>query len=163
MGFPLYGFPGGHDVRSMKKLTLDIYIISRCTHNYYAHAMKKLGITMGQFQFIIGIAENDGISQEKLSAEIMISKSTTAAIMQQLLNAGLITREVDESDRRNFKLHATEKALALIPKIGEIIDRCHLAMTADLTGIERDILVNLLQKVRHRTESALCGKRRDAK
>ncbi len=147
----------------MKKLTLDIYTISRCTHNYYARELKKLQITMGQFPFIMGIAENDGISQEKLSAEINISKSTTAAIVQQLLNAGLITREVDESDRRNFKLHATEKALALIPKIEEIIDRCHLTMTADLTEIERDILVNLLKKVRSRTESALCGKRTGAK
>lgn len=147
----------------MKKLTLDIYTISRCTHNYYARELKKLQITMGQFPFIMGIAENDGISQEKLSAEIMISKSTTATIVQQLLNAGLITREVDESDRRNFKLHATTKALALIPKIEEIIDRCHLTMTADLTRIERDILVNLLQKVRGRTELALGGKRSDAK
>ncbi len=147
----------------MEKLTLDIYTISRCTHNYYARELKKLQITMGQFPFIMGIAENDGISQEKLSAELMISKSTTATIVQQLLNAGLITREVDESDRRNFKLHATAKALALIPKIEEIIDRCHDTMTADLTRIERDILINLLQKVRNRTESALCGKRSDAK
>lgn len=147
----------------MEKLTLDIYTISRCTHNYYARELKKLQITMGQFPFIMGIAENDGISQEKLSAEINISKSTTAAIVQQLLNARLITREVDESDRRNFKLHATEKALALTPKIREIIDRCHLMMTADLTEIERDILANLLKKVRSRTESALCGKRTGAK
>lgn len=147
----------------MEKLTLDIYTISRCTHNYYARELKKLQITMGQFPFIMGIAENDGISQEKLSAEINISKSTTAAIVQQLLNARLITREVDESDRRNFKLHATEKALALTPKIREIIDRCHLTMTADLTEIERDILANLLKKVRSRTESALCGKRTGAK
>lgn len=143
----------------MKKLTLDIYIISRCTHNYYARELKKLHITMGQFPFIMGIAENDGISQEKLSQELMISKSTTAAIVQQLLNAQLITREVDEADRRNFKLHATPKALLLLPKIEEIIGRCHQAITADLTDIERDILVNLTEKVRNRTEIAIGGKR----
>lgn len=142
----------------MKRLTLDIYIISRCTHNYYARELKRLHLTMGQFPFLMAIAENDGISQEKLSLELMISKSTTATIVQQLLNAGLITREVDESDRRNFRLHAAEKALALIPEIEEIIDRCHRTITADLTGIECDILVNLLQKVRNRTELELNGK-----
>ena len=142
----------------MKKLTLDIYTISRCTHNYYARELRKLHITMGQFPFIMGIAENDGISQEKLSSEIMISKSTTAVIVQQLLNAGLITREVDELDRRNFKLHATQKALRLIPRIEEIIARCHDAMTEGLTDIERDILVNLVRKLRYRTEITLGGK-----
>ena len=146
----------------MKKLTLDIYTISRCTHNYYARELKKLHITMGQFPFIMGIAENDGISQEKLSSEIMISKSTTAAIVQQLLNAGLITREVDEMDRRNFKLHATEKSLRLIPKIEEIIGRCHEVMTKGLTDIERDVLVNLVRKVRYRTELSL-GKKQSAR
>ena len=143
----------------MKELTLDIYIISRCTHNYYARELKKLHLTMGQFPFLMGIAENDGISQEKLSQELMISKSTTAAIVRQLLDAQLITRETDEADRRNFKLHATEKALLLIPKIGEIIDRCHETITADLTDIERDILANLTRKVRNRTEITLGGKR----
>ncbi len=139
----------------MRELTLDIYTISRCTHNYYARELKKLHITMGQFPFIMGIAENDGISQEKLSSQIMISKSTTATIVQQLLNAGLVTREVDETDRRNFKLHATRKALQLIPRIEEIIDKCHRTITADLTAIECDILVNLTRKVRSRTEMEL--------
>ena len=143
----------------MKKFTLDIYTISRCTHNYYARELRKLSITMGQFPFIMGITENDGISQDKLSAEMMISKSTTAVIVQQLLSAGLITREIDPADRRNFKLHATEKARALIPQIEEIIDRCHSAVTADLTDIERAVLVNLVRKVRKRTEIVL-GKKR---
>lgn len=139
----------------MRKLTLDIYTISRCTHNYYARELRKLHLTMGQFPFVMGIAEEDGISQERLSRRLMISKSMTAAIVRQLLAADLITREVDEADRRNFKLHATEKARALLPKIEEIIDRCHQVITQDLTGIERDILVNLTRKVRNRTEMEL--------
>ncbi|WP_176013347.1 MarR family winged helix-turn-helix transcriptional regulator [Victivallis sp. Marseille-Q1083] len=147
------------DVAAMRELTVDIYTISRCTHNYYARELRKLHITMGQFPFIMGIVENDGISQEKLSAEIMISKSTTAAIVQQLLNAGLVTREIDPLDRRNFKLHATGKALQLVPKIEESIDRCHEMITGELTEIERDIFARLVKKVRNRTEIILGHKR----
>ncbi len=142
-----------HDLAD--EMTLNIYIISRLTHNYYARELKKMQLTMGQFPFIMKIAENDGISQEKLSTLLMISKSTTAVFVQQLLNAGLITREVDSQDRRNFKLHATGKALELMPKIHQVINTCHQKITADLTPIERDILRNLLQKVRNRTELAL--------
>lgn len=142
----------------MRNLTLDIYTISRCTHNYYARELKKLGVTMGQFPFIMGIAEHDGISQEKLSAGMRISKSTTATVTQQLLAAGLITREIDEADRRNFKLHATAEALKLLPKIEEVIDRCHREITAELTEIERGVYTDLTAKVRRRTELALIPK-----
>lgn len=147
----------------MNELTLDMYIISRCTHNFYARELRQFGITMGQFPFIMGIAEHDGISQEKLSTQIRISKSTTATIVQQLLEAGLIIRDVDADDRRNFRLHATEKALVLLPEITRVIDRCHREITAELTEIERDLFVRLTHKVRLRTESALeYGKHRQA-
>lgn len=139
----------------MDSLTFNIYTISRLTHNYYARSLKALNITMGQFPFIMGIAENDGISQEKLSLKVMISKSTTAVVVQQLLAAGLITREVDESDRRNFKLHATEKALALIPKIEESIENCHDQITSELTEIEREIFEKLARKVKDCTVRSL--------
>ncbi len=135
--------------------TLDIYRISRATHRYYARELRKLHITMGQFPFLMGIAHNDGTSQEALSSELQISKSTTAVIIQQLLAAGLITREVDTNDRRNFQLHITEKGAALIPSIQECIDRCHNTIMEDLSELEKEILTKLLQKVRLRTESRL--------
>lgn len=139
----------------MSKLTLDIYIISRCTHTYYARELKKLGISMGQFPFIVGINEQDGISQEKLSAEMKISKSTTAMIVQQLLTAGLITRDNDPLDRRNFRLHATAAGQALLPKIEAIIKECHQLLLQDLSEGEKTILIELLQKVRCRAELSL--------
>ncbi len=142
----------------MHELTLDIYIISRCTHSHYARELRKLGVTMGQFPFILGIAENDGISQEGLSSKLKISKSTTAVIVRQLLEAGIATRETDPEDRRNFRLHATAKAQKLVPRIYTAIDACHETITAGLTGVERSILAELARKVRINAETAMSGK-----
>ena len=139
----------------MKELTLRLYTISRFTHSYYARELKKLNLSMGQFPFLMGIATHDGISQEMLSAKLRIGKSTTATIIRQLLDAGLITREVDENDRRSFKLHATPAACELVPLINDIIDRCHNLITADLTDVERIIFASLTEKVCNRTEFAL--------
>ena len=120
----------------MRNLTQAIYIICRCTHIFYARELKKLHLTMGQFPFLMEIVDNDGISQEKLSSQLKISKSTTAVIVRQLLESGLITRKPDEKDRRNFHLHATEKARNLIPGIEKIIDLCHSTILQDLTDEE---------------------------
>lgn len=136
----------------MRNLTQAIYIICRCTHIFYARELKKLHLTMGQFPFLMEIVDNDGISQEKLSSQLKISKSTTAVIVRQLLESGLITRKPDEKDRRNFHLHATEKARNLIPGIKKIIDLCHSTILQDLTDDEQNQFVDLLRKVRNRTE-----------
>ena len=136
----------------MNDLTLDIYIISRYTHSYYAREFKKLNISMGQFSFILGVALNDGISQEKLSAELMIGKSTTATIVKQLLDGGFLLREPDAADGRLYHLHCTEKALRLVPEIQATVNACHDKLTVDLTPIERQVLCGLLEKVRARAE-----------
>ncbi len=138
--------------------TFDIYKISRCTHKYFSRELKKHNITMGQFPFLMVIAENGGISQEKLSDELRISKSTTAVIIRQLLEAELITRKTDPRDRRNFQLNITEKGAGLVPAIQESIDRCHDIIMSELTDLEKDILVKLTEKVRIRTESQLYRK-----
>lgn len=147
------------DSLPMNDLTWNVYVISRYTHGFYARELKKLHITMGQFSFIMLIADNDGISQERLSSILQVGKSTTATIVRQLLAAGLITREIDETDRRIYHLHATKKARNLVPKIRAIIDECHRKMTDRLTDIEKSIFLNLLQKVRERTTHVLGGKR----
>jgi len=133
-------------------LTLDIYRISRCTHTFYDRKLKRLGIGMGQFPFMLYIAENDGISQEKLSEMITISKSTTATIVRQLMDMGLTTREIDAKDRRNFRLHLTQAGREIVPKIKETIARCHELLTVDMTSLERAIFVSLLEKTRARAE-----------
>lgn len=142
----------------MKELTLDIYIISRCTHNYYARELKKIGLTMGQFPFLMAVFQNDGISQEKLSARLMISKSTTAVIIQQLLTMELVSREVDSADRRNYNLHITDKGLALIPLIEKTVKRCHQVITEGLSSAEIRQLTDLNRKVRRKAETSLRGK-----
>lgn len=142
----------------MKELTLDIYIISRCTHNYYARELKKIGLTMGQFPFLMAVFQNDGISQEKLSARLMISKSTTAVIIQQLLTMELVSREVDSADRRNYNLHITDKGLALIPLIEKTVKRCHQVITEELSSAEIRQLTDLNRKVRRKAETSLRGK-----
>lgn len=140
---------------NMRELTLNFYRISRCTHRYFTRELRKLGVTMGQFPFIMSIAENDGISQEKLSNMLRIAKSTTADVIRQLMESGYVTRETDPADRRNFRLHVTEKACALVPRIQAVIDRCHAAITSDLSDSERAVLTSLTARVCQTTEARL--------
>ena len=106
----------------MKKLTFDIYIISRLTHIYYTRELRKIGLSFGEFPFLISVYENEGISQEELSSLLIISKSTTAMMIRKLAEAGYVRKEVDPDDKRNFRLYITDEGLKFIPAIRRIID-----------------------------------------
>ncbi|MBR7130994.1 MAG: MarR family transcriptional regulator [Lentisphaeria bacterium] len=136
-------------------ITKDIYIISRFTHAFFARELAALDVTMAQFPFVIGIVENDGISQEKLSAKLSMGKSTTAAVVKELEKKNLIIRNVDQADRRNFQLHATKKAIMLYPEIRKVIDRCNTIISDGLSPEELSVFCSLLSRVRHTTENAL--------
>ena len=139
----------------MNDVTLDIYIISRLTHAYYARELAKLGITMAQFPFIMGIIENDGISQDKLAKQLRMGKSTTTAVIKQLEEKKLIVREVDAADRRSFRLHAADSAHALKKEIEAVVEQCNMLITSDLDGNSCGEFCNLLAEVRCCTEKKI--------
>ncbi|MBE6390043.1 MAG: MarR family transcriptional regulator [Lentisphaerae bacterium] len=142
----------------MDDITFDIYVISRLTHGYYARELAALGITMAQFPYIMGIIGNAGLSQEKLSRLLRMGKSTTAEVIRQLLDKKLIRREPDPVDRRNFRLYATEKALALQPEISAVIGKCNSLISDGLSEDEKKVFYSLLSRVRQKTETGLDGR-----
>ena len=136
----------------MKKLTFDLYIISRLTHIYYTHELGKIGISFGEFPFLLGVYEHDGITQEELSSLLMISKSSTAAMLQKLEQSGYVRREVDPGDRRNLRLHITESGEHYIPQIYRIIDSCHEKILEGLTDAEKKKICSLVHQVKDQAE-----------
>ena len=117
------------------------------SQSFCAKRLKDLGVTCGQFMYILCICEHPGVSQEKVAELTCIDKSTVAKAVQQLLQGGFITRQSSAEDRRANELYPTEKAKEIYPKIVEIIDSFNMGQLEGLTDIERDIFMRLLQKV----------------
>ena len=141
-------------ISGMKKLTFDIYIISRLTHIYYTRELRKIGLSFGEFPFLISVYENEGISQEELSTLLIISKSTTAMMIRKLSDAGYVRKEIDPDDKRNFRLYITDEGLKFIPEIRRIIDSCHEKMTDGMTEKEKNDICQKIRKIRQKSESS---------
>ncbi|HML05780.1 MAG TPA: MarR family transcriptional regulator, partial [Methanobacterium sp.] len=71
--------------------------------------IEKLGITGGQFQFLMGLAREDGITQEELATSFHMNESTIARALRKLEDAGMVQRKVDESNRRKKIIKVTKK------------------------------------------------------
>ena len=117
------------------------------SQGYCAKRLKDVGVTCGQFMYILCICENPGVSQEKVAELTCIDKSTVAKAVQQLKKGGYITRQVSSEDRRVNELYATEKAAAIYPRIVEIVEGFIGTQLEGLTDIEQDIFMRLLRKI----------------
>lgn len=60
--------------------------------------------------YIMCICDNEGLSQEKLSAELQIDKGSVARTIKHLEKDGYITRIVSKDDKRQHQIFPTIKA-----------------------------------------------------
>lgn len=133
--------------RDYGKFIMIFSVIYWQSQGYCGKRLKELGITCGQFMYILCICENPGCSQEQVAESTYIDKSTVAKAIQQLLKAGYITRNVSPEDRRVNQLYPTEKAMEVYPKIVQTLKNYNAEYLRGLTDIERDIFMRLLEKM----------------
>ncbi|AKA67890.1 MULTISPECIES: MarR family winged helix-turn-helix transcriptional regulator [Clostridium] len=131
----------------MKNLSKYISVAHRRSQIFYTEQLEKIGISSGQFMYIVCICENPGYTQDELSQQLIIDKSTVAKVLSQLEANGFITKITNSNDRRAFNIFPTDKALNIYPKILEIKDRWHREITEGLSDIECDVFQKLMEKV----------------
>jgi len=131
----------------MKNLSKHISMLYRHTQIYYSNHLSNLGIGSGQFMYILCICEHEGLSQDELSHELSMNKSTVAKILRQLEKTNFITRMVNERDKRIFNIYPTEKAKGIYQHIITVQSSWYELLLANLSEIESDAFEKLLEKV----------------
>lgn len=132
---------------AMKDLSKYVSVAYRRTQMFYTEQLKELGVSSGQFMYIVCICENVGQTQDELSQRLIIDKSTVAKTLSQLETEGYIIKTINSNDRRVFNIFPTDKAIAIYPKILEMKDEWHRKMMDNFSDIESDIFENLMEKV----------------
>ena len=95
----------------------DILFISRCHGQYQRQKAEGAPLTPMQLLLISRVCRDEGITPERLCREYALDKSRLTHHMNDLENAGYITRRVSGEDARKRLLFPTEKAKALYPEI----------------------------------------------
>jgi DNA-binding MarR family transcriptional regulator len=82
-------------------------------------ALAPLGITVGEFDVLATIRRH-GVGSEltpsTLAELTLISQSGLTNRIKRLTDAGLLTRRVNESDKRSFALRLTPKGVKIVDK-----------------------------------------------
>ena len=134
----------------MSQIIRDMTEISRCGVQYRSDKLTPMGLKSCHSSYLVEICENPGISQDKLARRILINKSNVARQVANLEEDGFIRRVPSEADKRVMELYPTEKTLALLPQLKEILNQWEDCITHDLTEEEIEQITILLNKMKYR-------------
>lgn len=114
-----------------------ITLIGRKSQRYIGSALSKYNISAAEQPFFVAVQQNEGATQEELTAMAGVDKAATARAVKSLEEKGFIRRVQDEKDRRQNRLYPTDKAKSLRNSVrGEL-----LGLDSKLTeGIDDDSL-----------------------
>ena len=106
--------------------------------------IEKYGIHGGQFQFLRSLSKKDSISQEELANIYHNHQSTIARALRKLEDNGMISRKVDENNRRKNIITITAKGRNIVDKI-QLMDEKWESNIKSLDVDEKNKLKELLK------------------
>lgn len=137
----------------MSQLIRDMTNITRCGAQYRTELLAPLGLKGCHASYLIEICRAPGISQDRLAQRICINKSNVARQTAVLEEGGFISRTASPEDKRVTQLYPTEKTIALMPKIREILNQWERYLTQDMTGDDIAQVTALLSAMVDRAEA----------
>ena len=103
--------------QSNKKIEISVgsYISSfyRIGSSFLAHNLEQYNIGFGQYQFLIKLYLEDGLSHDQLTQRVYVDKATTTRSVNKLKENGYVTIEHDRNDKRKYRIFLTEYAKSI--------------------------------------------------
>jgi DNA-binding MarR family transcriptional regulator len=126
-----------------------ISILYREHMKYLNHELAKiqgLNISSGQVLFIIELLKGE-ITQEALANKLDINPGTVTRAMNKLEEEKLITRTVDENNRRRYNISLTSSGRLAASKIKKIDANWEKNIYSSLSKGEKEKFVKNLKKI----------------
>lgn len=137
----------------MEKLSnIIFYNIDHSIRLYRMYAQKQLRehgfkITIDQWLVIKCILENPTITQHELSALVFKDNASVTRIIDLLIKAEYLEKEVNPTDRRKLILHVTKKGEEIIKNVQEIVLQNRSKALKGINAQDLEIADAVLQKI----------------
>jgi DNA-binding MarR family transcriptional regulator len=121
----------------------------------FARETAGFDVTSPQHAALLAIAASPGIELTPLGEMIGYDGATLAGLVARLKAKKLIRRTVGKHDRRTRQLFLTPHGTALLELVSPRAARVHDQLLEPLSRVERDVFIDMMQRVvRHGASSA---------
>lgn len=140
------GHPG--PVRENGRLSYAIFQLARAHRAYAARMLRRFGLHPGQELMLMQLLERDGQTQSELLAAVGLDHSTVSKSLRRMQEAGLLTREPAEQDRRAVRVSLTDKGRAMRKPLDEMWSELERASLGDLDANTVEEFIRVARTIR---------------
>lgn len=119
----------------------------------FSAAMEGTGMRQVLVGILAVVSENPRINQGAVGRLLSIKRANMVALINELIDAGMITRVVDPGDRRAFALEVTEAGTAMLADCIARIEAHERRMLDGFSDAEKTTLLDLLGRIERRDHS----------
>lgn len=119
---------------------------------------KDSGITALQWRLVSYLKRHEGIRQGPLAELIEVEPITLSRMVDRLVEADLVERRADPTDRRAWRLYLTPRAGDLLRTMRRTAEALNDEAAEGLTPAEREQLAALVERVRANLSRRECLK-----
>lgn len=113
------------------------------------------GICAAHHAFVLTICRNPGSTQEEISRELCLDKSTVARVLAHLEKYGYIERTPNEKDKRELLIYPTESLIQVLPQIREVSKEWTFNITEGISEEEMTVFCTVLAKIEQNAKNVV--------
>jgi DNA-binding MarR family transcriptional regulator len=113
----------------------------------FARAMEGTGLRQVLLGILAVVSANPGINQGSVGRLLGIKRANMVSLINELIDAGLVDREVDPTDRRAFTLKLSRRGTALLKDALTRIEEHERQLLSAFTEEESRTLLDLLGRI----------------
>ena len=91
-------------------------VVFNAVKGHFREVEKRAGVSGAQFWALSVVRDDPGVGVGGLAKAMDIHQSTASNLLRPLLDAGLLSAERGEADRRSVQLHVTAKGMRVLAK-----------------------------------------------
>lgn len=149
LAFKMYACLDFNMIRKQNDLVGSMFHdIAHLTRQRIDTALKPYGLTRLKWLAIGIIADNEGFSQADLASRLELKGAATGKLVDRLVERELVERRSDTSDRRVYRLFATQKSHALLLELEPMGETLRQDILRGLDEENIGALKNSLKKIK---------------
>ena len=117
-------------------------------------SLKRYGLKPAGWRALANIGSRAPLSSKELSRVIGLDPVQTSRAVDQLVRQQLITRRIDQEDRRRVELRLSRKGLKIYNAIAPVAEDIEADLLSPLSAAERREFRRLISKVQDRLQVA---------
>ena len=129
-----------------------ITYLSRCIQQELKNVVVPFDISVGEEPYYMALTKQDGLTQDELTKLVKVDKAATARMVKSLEQKGYITRETDPKDKRNKKIHLTERGRLKYEPLSRALKEFNQKLTSEWTDEQYEIVYQSLEMLQKKFE-----------